>query len=62
MEKITDYHVASGGDANGLAVTVNGMINQGWQPFGSITILDKGSGNMPRFTFVQPIVKYEVKK
>lgn len=40
MEKITAYRVVSNSWSSELSKTVNEMIAEGWQPYGSLTVMD----------------------
>lgn len=56
MEWITEYRMACGQDPSTLAGDVQRLIADGWQPFGSVTVIRWGMNHS--IMLVQPVVKY----
>jgi len=67
MSKIIKYEVVTAYNAGTLESMVNIMIDEGWQPYGSLSILlsserklvDDKSRLIEQFVMSQPMVKYQ---
>jgi len=57
MSKITQYYIAHDANAEKLTEKVNALVAQGWQPFGSMSVISIG-GATGVTTHMQPMVQY----
>ena len=57
MIKITEYCIVHDATAERLTEKVNEMIKEGWQPFGSMSVISTGT-SAGVTTHTQPMVPY----
>lgn len=60
MPKITEYACVTGSDAEAMEVTVNEMIQDGWQPFGGVSVTRQEPETEQDFPHIlaQAVVRY----